>query len=200
MYADDIANCSETKVRLQRQINLIAEFCDTREMRVNLNKTEIIVFLNGGLLREYERWNLNGTAIRTTSEYKFYAKIILVEAKRKLAAQARKATFCIRNYQRKFGYFKHEEIFPLFGSMVEPILCFGSDVWGYEYSSVIESVLYEFCKYFLEVNSSANNEVALGECGRLPLCVTYTTSCIKILVQIAMHGGQQIPEKLLENA
>ena len=102
MYADDIANCAETRVRHQRQINLIGEFCDSRDMNVNLNKTEIIVFRNGDPLREYIRWNLNGTPIRT-SEYKymgliFTPKLSWSKAKRKLAAQARKASFCIRNY------------------------------------------------------------------------------------------------------
>ena len=158
MYADDVANCAETRVRLQRQINLIGEFCNIKEMKVNLNKTEIIVFRNGGPLRNYERWNLEGTPIRTTSEYKymgliFTPKLSWSKAKRKLAAQARKAVFCIRNYQRKFGYFKHEEYFRLFDSMVSPILCFGSEVWGYEYSSVIESVHNDFCKNFLGVNT-----------------------------------------------
>ena len=136
MYADDVANCAETRVRLQRQINLIGEFCNIKEMKVNLNKTEIIVFRNGGPLRNYERWTLEGTPnIRTTSEYKymgliFTPKLSWSKAKRKLAAQARKAVFCIRNYQRKFGYFKHEEYFRLFDSMVSPILCFGLEVWG----------------------------------------------------------------------
>ena len=169
MYADDIANCAETRVRLQRQVNLIGEVCDSRDMTINLNKTEITVFRNGGSLRDYEQWNLNGTHIRATSEYKymgliFTPKLSWSKAKRKLAAQARKASFSIRNYQRKFGYFKHEEIFRLFDAIVKPILCFGSEVWGYEYSSIIESVHNEFCKYFLGINSSVNNAVALGEC------------------------------------
>ena len=47
---------------------------------------------------------------------------------------------------------------------------------GYKQSSVIESVHNDFCNFFLGVNSSV---VALGECGRLPLCVTYITNCIK---------------------
>ena len=45
-------------------------------MKVNLNKTEIIVFRNGGPLRNYERWTLEGTPIRTTSEY-IYMGLIL---------------------------------------------------------------------------------------------------------------------------
>ena len=42
MYADYVANCAETRVRLQRQINLhlIGEFCNIGEMKVSLNKTE----------------------------------------------------------------------------------------------------------------------------------------------------------------
>ena len=62
----------------------------------------------------------------------FTPKLSWSKAKRKLAAQARKAIFCIQNYQRKFCYFKHEEIFRLFDSMVKPILCYGSEVWGTE--------------------------------------------------------------------
>ena len=53
------------------ELLLISEFCDSRDMKVNLNKTEIIVFRNGGPLRDYEQWNLNGTHIRTTSDYKY---------------------------------------------------------------------------------------------------------------------------------
>ena len=80
--------------------------------------------------------------------------------------------------------------------MVSPILCFGSEVWGYEYSSVIESVHNDFCKNFLGVNSSVNNVVALGECGRLPLCYIHN-KLYQILVQVVTYGGPQIPEKLL---
>ena len=39
-------------------------------MTVNLNKTEIIDFRNGGPLRDYESWTFNGSPVRTTSEYK----------------------------------------------------------------------------------------------------------------------------------
>ena len=72
------------------------------------------------------------------SEYKylgliFTPKLSWSKAKRKLASQARKAIFCIKTYQRKFGYFQQDEIFRLFDSMVKPILCYGSEVWGTEY-------------------------------------------------------------------
>ena len=46
--------------------------------------------------------------------------------------------------------------------MVKPILCYGSEVWSTEYSTIIESVHFTFCKYFLGVNSSVNNAVSVG--------------------------------------
>ena len=41
MFADDIASCSETHIRLQNQINVIASFCSETGMKVNLDKTDI---------------------------------------------------------------------------------------------------------------------------------------------------------------
>ena len=199
MFADDIANCAETRVRSQRQLDIIFEFCQITNMTVNLNKIEIIVFRNGGPLRDYEFWTFNGVPVRTTSEYKymgliFTPKLSWSKAKRKLAAQAKKAIFCIKNYQTKFGYFKHDEIFRLFDSMVKPILCYGSEVWGTEYSSIIESVHFEFCRYFLGVNSSVNNAVAAGECGRLPMCVSYYTNSVNYWCKLLQMNDDRYPK------
>ena len=40
MFADDVASCLETHIRLQNQINVIASFCSETGMEVNLDKTE----------------------------------------------------------------------------------------------------------------------------------------------------------------
>ena len=61
-----LRNYAETRIRLQRQLDLISEFCQETSMTVNLNKTEIIVFRNGGSIRNYESWTFNGLPVRTT--------------------------------------------------------------------------------------------------------------------------------------
>ena len=38
LFADDIANCADTAVNLQLQINAIAEFCTLTSMNLNLKK------------------------------------------------------------------------------------------------------------------------------------------------------------------
>ena len=106
-------------------------------MELNLGKTEIIVFRKGGYLRNYEKWFYDNKQIRTTS---------WTSAKIKLASQAQKAIQSIKNYEIKNGYLLHTESFKLFDSMVKPILCYASQIWGYEYCELIESVHINFCK------------------------------------------------------
>ena len=48
MFADDVANCAETAIKLQQQINIVDQFCTDTGMEINLDKTEITVFRNGG--------------------------------------------------------------------------------------------------------------------------------------------------------
>ena len=40
-------------------------------MELNLNKTEVMVFRNGGGLRNYENWNYRGSRINIVSVYKY---------------------------------------------------------------------------------------------------------------------------------
>ena len=57
MFADDIANPADTVVQLQRQINA-EDYSNTIGMSINLKKTTVVVFRNGGPLRKSEKWFL----------------------------------------------------------------------------------------------------------------------------------------------
>ena len=48
MYADDIVLVAETIIQLQRKINILKKFCRKYGMKVNLDKTKVMVFRNGG--------------------------------------------------------------------------------------------------------------------------------------------------------
>ena len=71
MFADDVASFSDTLAHLQKLIDLIVQFCKLVGMELNLDKTKIIVFRNGGPLRLAEKWFLNGTPIEIVSFYKY---------------------------------------------------------------------------------------------------------------------------------
>ena len=100
------------------------------------------------------------------------------------AGKANKATSMIRRAMWKLGVFEHKALFKIFDSLVVPILCYGSEVWGYEYQRKIEQVHINFCKSALGVGKYASNSAVLGECGRLQIATRYYIRFIKYWLKI----------------
>ena len=55
MFADDVASVAETVNNLQQHIRHIENFCDATGMSLNVDKSKVMVFRNGGPLRTYEK-------------------------------------------------------------------------------------------------------------------------------------------------
>lgn len=70
-------------------------------------------------------------------------------------------------------------MFKLFDSMVKPILCYGAEIWGNEFKNRIEQVHAKLCKKYCNLSNKTSTVFALGECGRMQLCIPYMTKGIK---------------------
>ena len=123
--ADDIANCSDTVINLQNQLNIINQFCSVTGTEINLNKTEVIVFRNGSPLKRNEKWFLGKECVKTSSCNKymglyFTPTLSWSSAQEKLASQAKKAfcrsmITCIKDHLVTFHIYK--DLFKLFDSI-----------------------------------------------------------------------------------
>ena len=116
-----------------------------QEWKLTLRKTKVIVFRNGGYLRDNEKRKYNGEPIETVSHYKFMGllvtpKLIWTKAKNMLATQGKKSIFSIYKLQNNVGYFDHFDIFKIFETMVTHILTYGSELWRLQFSPQIENV------------------------------------------------------------
>jgi hypothetical protein len=79
--------------------------------------------------------------------------------------------------------------------MVKPILCYGSELWGYERCEQIERVHIKFCKKLLKVGSSATNCAVLGEVGRYPLHISYMRRLIVYWVKLLRMPDSRYPKQ-----
>jgi len=67
LYDNDVAMVNDTIGRSQRQLNIMGEFCSKYSSCINMTKTHVIIFTNGGRLRTNEKWYINnGLLIETT--------------------------------------------------------------------------------------------------------------------------------------
>jgi hypothetical protein len=67
LYADDLALISDTVFGLQRQLNILADYCSDWGLSVNIDKTKIMVFRRGGQLKRIEKWNYMANPVEVVS-------------------------------------------------------------------------------------------------------------------------------------
>ena len=151
--ADDVSSFSDTIILLQRQINLIEQFSNGVELDINIDKTKIIVFRNGGNLKRTERWLYDNRNIEVVSYYKYlgvYLTSSLSWSKTHymLSLQATKAMYQILKLRKESGLIEIKDLFKIFDATVKPILCYRSNIWGYHFVEKIERFKSHFAKRF----------------------------------------------------
>ena len=77
--------------------------------------------------------------------------------------------------------------------MVRPILCYGAQVWGYQYNEKVESVHVSFCKRYCLIPKQTTSVFVYGECGRLPLCTYYLTQSFKYWIKVLRMDTHRYP-------
>ena len=107
MYADDMVLVGETIIQLQRKTNILEKFCRNYGMKVNLNKTKVVVFRSGGKTAYKEPFYYLGQKIGIDPYYRYlglilsfrnvWSKVVATPA-----AQADKALTLIKQFIWKF--------------------------------------------------------------------------------------------------
>ena len=166
IYADDIAIIADTSLELQRKLKALESFYQKWGMEVNLVKTKVTAFWNDGKLSSKENFLCNWKTIDIVTHYKylgivFTSRLTWGHAIKELAGKANKAESMIRRVMWKLSVFDHKTLFKIFDSLVVPISCYGSEVWGYKYHKKIEQVNINFCKSVLGVGKYASNSAVL---------------------------------------
>lgn len=171
LFADDLVLLAETKIELQRLLNKLKEFCTTWNLQVNLNKTNVIVFRNGGYLRRYEKWFYGDTKLKVVTYYKYLGLVLSSRlswymCQKTLAEQASKAVFSLKSNLKKFGPLLANLLLKIFDTKIMPILTYAAEIWFSHESLDVEKIHHDFCKYILRIPKRSPNIFARGELGR----------------------------------
>ena len=71
LLADDVFLVSETVVGLQTQFSSLQHAASELELKVNMNKSNVIVFRKGGYIGARERWTYSGVVMPVVNVYKY---------------------------------------------------------------------------------------------------------------------------------
>ena len=203
LFADDVSSFSDTIIQLQRQIDYISEFSRSVGLNINAGKTKIVVFRNGGIIKQSKKWFCNNKEIEIVPVYKYLGLYLTSNLSWNttidmLSRQAFKAIGIMCRIRRNFGFLEPVDMFKIFDSAVKPILCYGSQIWGYKYIDKIERVHIKYCKIVGNLAHKTCDAMALGECGRLPISLTYMKLCMKYWLTLLRMDTNRYPKQCYE--
>ena len=200
LFADDVILISSSIIGLQNQIDILSSYSDKWQLNVNLDKTNIVVFRRGGPLSTREKWFYKNKQINVVNEYKYLGILVthtlnLTKSVHNLAMRAKKALLQLQSIIPKLGVVPINVYFKMFDSQIQPILLYGSEVWGFKEYYALEKVHLLACKKFLNVSISTPSAMVYGECGRYPLYITSYCRCLKYWFKIITMPEHRLPKK-----
>ena len=151
LYADDTTLLAETANDLQTQLDAFYEYCNLWKLKVNADKTKVMVFGNGRLPQNlsFSYDNLNLEIVKNFN----YLGIIFTRTgnfsltKKNLADKALKAMYEVLKMGRMYKL-SIKCLLDLFDKMIKPILLYGCEVWGFSNNDILEKIHLKFCKRF----------------------------------------------------
>ena len=175
LFADDAVLVSETPEGLQRSLNSLHNYCKKWNLKVNIEKTKIVVFRKGGVISQNLHWYYDGKEIEIVNTFNYLGVIFscggsFMQNAKYLADKALKAMHSLFDITKDVDT-PVNIMLQLFDSLVVSILNYGCESWGFLHAESIERIHRKFLKYILNVKTSTNNYGVYKELGRYHLSI-----------------------------
>ncbi|UYV80554.1 hypothetical protein LAZ67_19000572 [Cordylochernes scorpioides] len=146
MYADDIAIIGESRLNLQKKINILKEYLGVNEMTLNESKSKVMVFRNGGKPSREDRWYWNGKPLTVTRRYNYLGYPLVSTTKTTQAANffKGKALAAINAKTPILAKSKINSLnsaMKLFDSIVMAVLMYAAPIWATEYKDLLDHII-----------------------------------------------------------
>lgn len=192
LFADDTLLLAESKLGLQLLLNKLCMYCEKWNLTVNTNKTKVMIFSRTNRHEQVEIF-YNETLLEIVSTFIYLGVNIssngkFYQAQKHLSEQASKALFALRKLFDSNVLCIKDKL-KLFDSLVQPILMYGSEIWGFHKADDIEKVHVKFLKQILGVRRQTNNIAVYGELGRFPLFVLRKIRILKYWFKVLTSQG-----------
>lgn len=147
LYADDTIILAESSNELQNCLTIFEDYCNMWKLSVNVVKTKIMVFSKRKFIPN-QNFLLCDSNIEIVESYSYLGLLFSYNgkfnmAKKKLVEQAQKAVYALYRKTRNMAIPIDLQL-KLFDSLIEPILLYACEIWGFENINILEKVHLRF--------------------------------------------------------
>ena len=176
LYADDTVLLAESTNELQTSLTSLKNYCDMWGLKVNRDKTQIVIFSKGRITKRPDFY-LGEEIIEVVDDYTYLGVILnyngnylkAISNQKKTANKAMNALLA----KTRLLELDIDTTLELFQRCVVPILIYGCEVWGYQSNNikVLEVFYRKFIKTVLKLSNATPTCMVYGESGQP--CITY---------------------------
>ena len=181
LYADDTVLMAENAIDLQQQLNVFKEYCKTWKLKVNVNKSNVLIFSNGRIPKNL-RFLYDGKQLDIVDKFSYLGIVLsksgsFLNAKKDRVIIGTQAMYAVLKKGRMNNLSVKCQL-DLFDRIVKPVLLYGCEIWGFGNNSILEKVHLKFCKHLLHMKTSTPDFMVYGELGRYPLDINIKVQTI----------------------
>ena len=180
LYADDTVLIADDANKLQGTLNLFNDYCKQWKLKVNINKTKIVIFRANRL--HHMTFSLGDDTIEVVDKYKYLGVFFsksrsFLNTRKHISEQAKKAMYLLFSRINNF-YLPIDLQLKLFDHTVLPILAYASEIWGFENLEIIEKIHIDFLLKITKSRKSTPLYMIYAELGRFPIEVIIKTRMV----------------------
>ena len=171
-------------------------------LRINTDKSEIMVFRKGGFHWRHEHWSIDRNQLEVVNRYAysgftFTSSMSLQESTHQLALKGKGALFDVVRAHSRLEQMTRNTIFKIFDTKIQPILLYASELWGVltKDNNQTENVHLFARKRFLNVAARTPNRMVYGELGRYPLQINCYIRVIKYWFRLLKMDPERLPNQ-----
>ena len=200
LYADDLVLFGDSVFEIQKKINALEHFCNKWHLRVNVDKSKMMVFRNGGYLKRTEKWWFNNDRLAVNTYYSylglvFSSRLCWSKCVDNHAHKALRVISFIRQMFKNFNFIDLSTASKIFDVKIKPMLLYGAEIWGTKRHACIEYAQIKFYKNFLGIGKTTENCFILKEVGRYPLWIETHIRAVKYWCKLLYLEEYRYPKK-----
>jgi len=179
LYADDVVLFAESPFALQRMINQLGEYCRTWDLKINTEKSKIMIVRDGrGRYAANERWFMGGQELDIVQEYKYLGVLITssMQLQKHFEWKLSRSKCAIHSNWKNLLAKKDVQPsvkYKLFQAVMRAIMCYAAEVWGIDERDEVEKLERYFIKRIFGLPENTPNYMIYLETG-LPSTYTHT--------------------------
>ena len=153
LYADDIVLLSNCEEGLLSMLVMLGEWCSKWGLTINGNKSKVMHFRSQSVDKTVFLFTCRDETLEIISQYKYIGLILtehldFLEMAKSVAKSANRALGFLICKDKAMGGMPFKCFTKCYNSLVQPIIDYGSPVWGTNGYSCVETVQDRACRYF----------------------------------------------------